>query len=196
MGGVGLFIGPYRWHSEVTAGRLGGTYVMQGWNLGSNPGPSGSAACKANESRASKNPRAPSAPGSKMLLDPLRHCIKAAILSLLPAWAPREPSRELSTPFIHHRSVKLQWQALRTQASRAPCTSRRQAWCSCGLLLWSWGGGGGVAGEGGIVGVACKKSVIPWRKAGTPGIATVMVGKTMPGSPAPGPVGPSRFPRS
>lgn len=43
-------------------------------------------------------PRAPSAPGSKMLLDPLRRCMKAAILSLLPARAPKEPSRELSTP--------------------------------------------------------------------------------------------------
>lgn len=44
--------------------------------------------------------------------------------------------------------------------------------------------------------LTCKKSVMPWRKAGTPGIATVMVGEAMPGPPAPGPAGPSRFPRS
>lgn len=48
-----------------------------------------------------------------------------------------------------------------------------------------------------MVCVTCKNSVMPWRNAGTPGIATVTVGVPKPATPAtPDPAAPRMLPKS
>lgn len=105
------------------------------------------------------SPRAPSAPGSKMLLDPLRRCMKAACSHCCQPGPPGSPAAKLSTPCtteVKNSNGRLS----RTHAARTPTATRRGPRWGCCLLLWGWrgGGGGGGGGGGAAVCVACRRT--------------------------------------